>query len=113
VAQPDLTLCGGLDQAKAIAMLCQLHNVRFSPHVWGSGVGLAAAVHFVAALPGYPHTDNVPAPCLIEYDVSDNPLRDEVLAKPLKPVNGRLAVPAGPGLGIELDRKAIKRFVAG
>jgi D-galactarolactone cycloisomerase len=113
VVQPDLTLCGGLDQAKGIALLCQLHNVRFSPHVWGSGVGLAAAVHLVAALPGYPHTDHVPAPCLIEYDVSDNPLRDEVLAKPLKPVNGRLAVPAGPGLGIELDRKAIKRFLAG
>jgi D-galactarolactone cycloisomerase len=44
VAQPDLTLCGGLDQAKGIALLCQLHNVRFSPHVWGSAVGLAAAV---------------------------------------------------------------------
>jgi D-galactarolactone cycloisomerase len=112
VAQPDLTLCGGLDQAKGVALLCQLHNVRFSPHVWGSGVGLAAAVHFVAALPGYPHTDNVPAPCLIEYDVSDNPLRDEVLTKPLKPVNGRLAVPEAPGLGIELDPEAIKRFRA-
>ena len=112
VAQPDLTLCGGLDQAKGVALLCQLHNVRFSPHVWGSGVGLAAALHFVAALPGYPHTDNVPAPCLIEYDVSDNPLRDEVLTKPLKPVNGRLAVPDAPGLGIELDPAAIKRFRA-
>jgi D-galactarolactone cycloisomerase len=110
VVQPDLTLCGGLDQAKAIALLCQLHNLRFSPHVWGSGVGLAAAVHLVAALPGYPHTDHVPAPCLIEYDVSDNPLRDELLTKPLKPVNGRIAVPEGPGLGIELDPEAIKRF---
>jgi len=112
VVQPDLTLCGGLDQAKAIALLCQLHNLRFSPHVWGSGVGLAAAVHLVAALPGYPHTDHVPAPCLIEYDVSDNPLRDELLTKPLKPVNGRIAVPDGPGLGIELDPEAIKRFRA-
>jgi len=110
VVQPDLTLCGGLDQAKAIALLCQLHNRRFSPHVWGSGVGLAAAVHLVAALPGYPHTDHVPAPCLVEYDVSDNPLRDEVLTRPLKPVGGRIAVPEGPGLGIELDPEAIKRF---
>jgi len=112
VVQPDLTLCGGLDQAKGIALLCQLHNLRFSPHVWGSGVGLAAAVHLVAALPGYPHTDHVPAPCLIEYDVSDNPLRDELLTRPLKPVGGRIAVPDGPGLGIELDPEAIKRFRA-
>jgi D-galactarolactone cycloisomerase len=112
VAQPDLTLCGGLDQAKGIAVLCQLHNVRFSPHVWGSAVGLAAAVHFMAALPDYPHTDHLPAPALIEYDVGDNPLRDELLTRPLKPVNGRIAVPAGPGLGIELDPEAIKRFRA-
>lgn len=110
IVQPDLTLCGGLDQARAIAMLCQLHNVRFSPHVWGSAVGLAAAVHFMAALPGYPHTDHIPAPTLIEYDVGDNPLRDELLTRPLKPVNGRIAVPEAPGLGIELDPAAIKRF---
>jgi D-galactarolactone cycloisomerase len=112
VVQPDFTLCGGLDQARGIALLCQLHNVRFSPHVWGSAVGLAAAVHFVAALPAYPHTDNVPAPCLVEYDVGDNPLRDELLTTPLRPVNGRLAVPEGPGLGVELDPEAIKRFRA-
>ncbi len=110
VVQPDLTLCGGLDQAKGVALLCQIHNLRFSPHVWGSAVGLAAAVHFVAALPAYPHTDNVAAPCLIEYDVGDNPLRDELLTRPLAPVNGRLAVPEGPGLGIELDPEAVKRF---
>jgi D-galactarolactone cycloisomerase len=110
VVQPDLTLCGGLDQAKAVALLCQLHNLRFSPHVWGSAVGLAAAVHFVAALPAYPHTDNLPAPRLIEYDVGENPLRDELLTKPLRPVNGRLAVPEAPGLGIELDPDAIKRY---
>jgi len=112
VVQPDLTLCGGLDQAKAVALLCQLHNIRFSPHVWGSAVGLAAAVHLMAALPGYPHTDHLPAPSLLEYDVGDNPLRDEVLVKPLKPVNGRIAVPEGPGLGIDLDPEAIKRFRA-
>ena len=110
VAQPDLTLCGGLDQAKGIALLCQLHNVRLSPHVWGSAVGLAAAIHFVAALPAYPHTDHIPTPRLIEYDVGANPLRDELLTKPLRPVNGRLAVPEAPGLGIELDPDAIKRY---
>ncbi len=110
VVQPDITLCGGLDEAKAIALLCRLNNLRFSPHVWGSGVGLAAAVHLVAALPDYPHTDNIPAATLIEYDVGDNPLRDQILTKPLRPVNGRIAVPEAPGLGIELDPEGIKRF---
>ena len=76
VVQPDLTLCGGLDQAKAIAVLCQLHNIGLSPHVWGSPVGLAAALHFMAALPDYPHTDHLPHPRMVEYDVGENPLRD-------------------------------------
>jgi D-galactarolactone cycloisomerase len=110
VVQPDVTLCGGLDEAKAIALLCRLNNVRFSPHVWGTGVGLAAAVHLVAALPDYPHTDHIPAPTLVEYDVGDNPLRDQVLTRPLRPVNGRIAVPEAPGLGIDLDRDALQRF---
>ena len=73
VVQPDLTLCGGLDEARAIAVLCRLHNVGLSPHVWGSPVGLAAALHFMAALPDYPHTDHLPHPRMVEYDVGENP----------------------------------------
>ena len=110
VAQPDLTLCGGLDQARAIAVLCQLHNVDLSPHVWGSPVGLAAALHFMAALPDYPHTDHLPHPRMVEYDVGENPLRDHLLAQPLRPVAGHIHVPDAPGLGIELDPDAVRRF---
>ncbi len=110
VVQPDLTLCGGLDQARPWRCSASCTTCASRPTSGAARVGLAAAVHFVAALPAYPHTDNVPAPCLIEYDVGDNPLRDELLTSPLAPVNGRLAVPDAPGLGIELDPEAIKRF---
>ena len=110
VVQPDLTLCGGLDEARAIAVLCRLHNVGLSPHVWGSPVGLAAALHFMAALPDYPHTDHLPHPRMVEYDVGENPLRDHLLAHPLRPVDGQIAVPDAPGLGIELDPDAVKRY---
>jgi len=110
IVQPDLTLCGGLDQAKAIAVLCQLHNVGMSPHVWGSPVGLAAALHFMAALPDFPHTDHLPYPRMVEYDVGLNPLRDDLLTHPLRPVNGHVTVPEGPGLGIELNPEAVERY---
>jgi D-galactarolactone cycloisomerase len=109
VAQPDLALCGGFGQGKAIALLCQLHHVHLSPHVWGSAVGLAAAVHFMAALPDYPHTEHVPHPRLVEYDVGDNPLRDALLTTPLAPVDGHIVVPDGPGLGIEIDPEMLAR----
>ena len=110
VIQPDLTLCGGLDQAKSIAVLCQIHNLRYSPHCWGSAVGLVAAVHFLSALPDYPHTDNLPFPRLLEYDVGENPLRDELLSSPLQAVNGEVNVPDGPGLGIKLNPDTIDRY---
>jgi D-galactarolactone cycloisomerase len=112
LVQPDLTLCGGLDEAQAIAVLCRLHNVGLSPHVWGGPVGLAAALHFMAALPDYPHTDHLPYPRMVEYDVGENPLRDHLLAQPLRPVHGQIHVPDGPGLGIELDPDAVRRFRA-
>ncbi len=60
-------------------MPCTLRHARLSPHVWGSGLGLAAAVHLVAAHPAYPATTNEPDPPWVEYDVADNPLRDEIL----------------------------------
>ena len=110
ILQPDLTLCGGFDQAKGIAALCQIHNLRYSPHCWGSAVGLVAALHFLSALPDYPHSDHLPYPRLLEYDVGENALRDELLATPLKPDDGELAVPEGPGLGIKLNPEAVDRY---
>lgn len=112
VLQPDLSLCGGLGQARRIADLARLEHLRLSPHVWGSAVGLAAACHFVASLGNYPHSDNVPLPTLVEYDLGDNPLRDSILKTPLVPVDGRIPLPEGPGLGIELDEDALAGFMA-
>jgi D-galactarolactone cycloisomerase len=112
VVQPDLTLVGGFDEALKIRALCQVHNVRYSPHVWGSAVGLAAALHFMAAYPDFPHTDNVPYPRLLEYDVSMNPLRDDLLTLPIRPKAGLIRVPEGPGLGIELDPETVGRYRA-
>jgi D-galactarolactone cycloisomerase len=110
VVQPDLSLCGGLGEGKLIARLAALNHVRLSPHVWGGAVGLAAACHFVASLPTYPHAGNVPYPCLIEYDIGDNPLRDSILRAPIALEDGHLILPEGPGLGIELDPSALDHF---
>jgi D-galactarolactone cycloisomerase len=109
VVQPDLSLCGGFWQGRQVAQLALMDHLRLSPHVWGSGVGLAAAVHFVAALPIYPHSTHVPRPTLVEYDLGTNPLRDSILSNPLTPADGVIAVPDSPGLGIEIDWDAVER----
>lgn len=109
VVQPDLSLCGGFWQGRHIAHLAMMNHIRVSPHVWGSGVGLAAATHFVAALPTYPHAINIPRPAIVEYDVGENPLRESILRNPLKPVDGSVEVPDAPGLGVEVDWDAVER----
>ncbi|MFC7203143.1 mandelate racemase/muconate lactonizing enzyme family protein [Haloferax namakaokahaiae] len=110
VVQPNLARCGGLSEARTIAKLASTENVGVCPHVWNSGVGLAAAIQFAASLPDYPHTRNVPEPTMVEFDRSENPLRDEILDTPFDPTGGSLAVPQRPGLGIDIDEAALDRY---
>ena len=80
-------------------------------HMCGeAGVGLAAACHFVASLPDYPHSRNIVQPPLIEYDVGDNALRDTIFKEPIAVENGACVLPNRPGLGVELDPLAVRRF---
>lgn len=113
VVQPDLALCGGLSVARFVGELCATEHLRLSPHVWGTAVGLAAAVHWVASLPSYPHGANVPFPTLVEYDIGENKLRDGLFATPMLAVDGMIAVPEGPGLGVELDPGVVARYTVG
>jgi D-galactarolactone cycloisomerase len=110
VVQPDLTLCGGFDVARTIGILCAAEHLRLSPHVWGTGIGLAAAVQFVASLPNYPHGAHVPYPPLVEYDVGHNALQNDIFVEPLRYADGHLDVPTGAGLGVTLDEAAVRRF---
>jgi D-galactarolactone cycloisomerase len=110
ILQPALASCGGYGHAKAIAMLAAANNLRLMPSVWGGAVGLAQALHFAASLPVFPHSDHVPIPLLIEYDIGRNPLRDALLTTPLAPEDGALVLPTGAGLGIALDAAAVARY---
>ncbi len=110
VLQPDMTLCGGLDETRTIWQMTRLANLRLSLHVWGGAVGLAASVHFLASMPPSPHTDRIPHPVMLEYDRGTNALRDDLLVTPIPCVDGHLTVPTGPGLGIELDRDVVEKY---
>ncbi|MFC6863987.1 mandelate racemase/muconate lactonizing enzyme family protein [Halomicroarcula sp. GCM10025817] len=112
VVQPNLARCGGLSEARTIAKLASAENVGVRPHIWNSGVGLAAAVQFAASVPDYPNTRNVPEPMLVEFDRSDNPLRDGILEAPFDPTGGSLDVPQEPGLGITVDEDTVETYRA-
>jgi D-galactarolactone cycloisomerase len=110
VVQPDITKVGGLAEAKAVCELARAFNVRVSPHVWGGGVALAAALQLLASVPDYPHTAVTPEPLWLELDRGDNRLREDLLTEPFAPVDGVIRVPAGPGLGVEVDEAAVEHL---
>ncbi len=109
IAQPDLCICGGISEGLKIATLCQVHGTRCIPHMWGTGIAFAAALHFVAALPDQPPCLH-PTPLMLEYDRTENPLRDESLATPIEVHDGLATVPTGPGLGVAVNEDTLHRY---
>jgi D-galactarolactone cycloisomerase len=110
IAQPDLTATGGFTECQRIAALASAWGVRYLPHVWGSAVGLAAALQFVAALP--PGTAALhPLEPLFEFDRTPNHFRDELATVPIRPEDGWVAIPDAPGLGIEVDEAVLRRYL--
>jgi D-galactarolactone cycloisomerase len=115
VLQPDVANCGGLGAARRIAALARAFHVRVFPHVWGTPVAVAAGLHFAATLPSMP-TTMTPTPLaqepLFEFDSTPHPIRDAMSTAALRPKDGWLAVPDGPGLGVEVDVGVVRHFAA-
>ena len=99
--QPDLARCGGFTVARQIAQLARERRVEVVPHCFSTGVLVAASLHFAASLD---------RPTFSEFSVADSPLAGGLLAQPFVLEDGTLAVPTGPGLGIELDEGLVDRL---
>jgi L-alanine-DL-glutamate epimerase-like enolase superfamily enzyme len=101
IVQPDVTKVGGISEERKIAWMSQEHGVRFIPHGWNTAVGLAADLQLASAFPG---TD------LVEY-LTGSPFIDEITVGGWRlDDDGMLPIPDRPGLGLELDPNALKRF---
>ena len=115
ILQPDIANCGGLAAARRIAGLARAFHVRVFPHVWGTPLAVAAGLHLAATLPSTPPTVT-PTPLaqepIFEFDSTPHPIRDAMLTDALRPKDGWLAVPSGPGLGVEVDPGVVERFSA-
>ncbi len=109
ILQPDTCAAGGLSECKKIADMAWAHGVRYVPHVWGTAIGLATALQLLAVLPHNP-PGNRPLEPVLEFDRSEHPARQAVVREPIEHVGGRVRVPEGPGLGIEIDRAGLQRF---
>jgi D-galactarolactone cycloisomerase len=101
ILQPDVARAGGISEIVRIAALADSHRLPISLHTWGDGVALAASLHLSAALKNA---------IVMELDTTYNPLRTEILRAPLEARNGLMSPPDAPGLGVDLDPRALERF---
>jgi D-galactarolactone cycloisomerase len=101
IVQPDVTKCGGLSEQRRIAWTAREHGVRFIPHGWNTGVGLACDLHAASA---FPDTD------LVEYLTGSAFIDSLVVDAWSLDADGMLAIPDKPGLGIDVDLSALAEY---
>ena len=112
IIQPDTCAAGGLSECKKIADMAEAFGVRYNPHVWGTGIAIAASLQLLAVLPSHTPLSLAPLEPMLEFDRTEHPIRQAILTRPIEHVRGVVAVPDGPGLGIEIDRDALTKFTA-
>ncbi|HHS9796946.1 TPA: mandelate racemase/muconate lactonizing enzyme family protein [Klebsiella quasipneumoniae subsp. similipneumoniae] len=110
IIQPDICAAGGLSECKKIADMAWSFGIRTNPHVWGSGIGIAASLQFIAMVPTHTPVSLSPQQPMLEFDRTEHPVRMAILQQPITHHQGRVAIPNAPGLGIEVDRDALKYF---
>ncbi|MCC6538721.1 MAG: mandelate racemase/muconate lactonizing enzyme family protein [Bryobacterales bacterium] len=101
VIMPDLCWCGGLSEAKKIAGMAEVEYLPVAPHNCGGPVLHQASAHLAANVTNLAILETVRRHYLDEYD--------GVVTSLVKPVGGRLPLPAGPGLGVDLTPELLQR----
>ena len=101
VILPDPSNVGGLAQWKRVAQAAQAEGAWCVPHNFSTGILTAAALHLVA---------NQPATDLIECSEQGSPLNTALVSPALRPQEGYITVPEGPGLGIDLIEEIVQQY---
>jgi D-galactarolactone cycloisomerase len=113
IAQPDISEAG-FTGGRRVAYACWLNRVRLVPHSWGSPVRIAAELHWCAGLQTPSKAWNAP-PVLFELHLPHECPAWSLTRKRIEvdKADGKIEVPTGPGLGIEIDRGELEKFRIG
>ena len=112
ILQPDVCGCGGITEMRKIISMAETAGLRVIPHVWGTGIAMAASLHMLATLPPQPPRHR-PRDPILEFDRTFNPFRQEVLETPIHHEDGIVKIPDGPGLGIHVNQPTLDRYSFG
>ncbi|MGB6153099.1 MAG: mandelate racemase/muconate lactonizing enzyme family protein [Pricia sp.] len=101
IVQPDIFYFGGMVRSMKIARMAHAVGKTCVPHISGSGLGYLYMMHFVSVLPNagpYHEFKGFNAEIPLSCDTSDLKIKD-----------GRIKVPTGPGLGVDIDPEFIAK----
>ncbi len=104
ILNADVACCGGILELKEIAAMAESFLVAMSPHNYNSTlVALASTVHASATMPNF---------IITEYFLPFVDFCDKISPNQLKPRNGYIDLPTTPGLGVDVDEEALKKYPA-
>jgi len=109
ILQPDICASGGLTEAKKIAALASTYGIEIIPHTWGTAIGIHVALHFIANLESIPGRMMSPD-FLMEFDQTENGLRERLTYPKIEMVDGMIDIPKRPGLGIDIDEAVLREY---
>jgi L-alanine-DL-glutamate epimerase-like enolase superfamily enzyme len=101
IVQPDTYYFGGMIRSMQVARMAKAFGKDCTPHMSGGGLGYLYMMHFVSALPNAcPHH---------EFKGLRTNVQFECRTSPLAVADGKVKVPTGPGLGVDIDTDYIKK----
>lgn len=102
VVQVDLTRCGGLTEAMKIASLAADRGLPVVNHGFTTYLNVAAAANFLASIPN--------TLGLLEFVVEEGTTLRHHISEPIRAVDGQIAVPEAPGLGLEVNERGLEKY---
>jgi galactonate dehydratase len=100
ILNPDVANCGGILELMYIAAAAESEAIAVSPHNYNSTtLALSASVHASACMPNF---------IITEYFLPFEELGRRLCPNVLRPVDGYIALPEGPGLGLNVDETALR-----
>ncbi|HVE91309.1 MAG TPA: mandelate racemase/muconate lactonizing enzyme family protein [Actinomycetota bacterium] len=103
VVAPDVQKVGGLAETRRIAALADTRYLPMAPHNIAGPVGTMASVHVCASIPNF---------LALEWHAASVPFFDELVTGHARALirDGWIEVPDAPGIGVELDLEACRRY---
>ena len=96
---PDVTWAGGISELKKIATMAEAYYIPVSPHDASGPINILAGAHVMMTTPNFYRLETS------RYDLGKY---NDFIETPLDNSNGRLHMPAAPGLGIAMNMEYMR-----